>query len=143
MGPGRIYRFHVRAEDASGLPTTNSRSVRIIGVIVPGPDLTLTASLTGSTATFRARIVNTAPPVVVDAHAWLGRPDGTIQQIASLTGLLIGNSTGQPNNDFFNGVFATLDFAAADPPGNYVLGGRLTDPATGETIAQHAVRFAR
>jgi hypothetical protein len=148
MVPGRIYRVLVRAEDsANGLPQTESRSEGEIRVILPGPDLSLSVSpvpaQAGQEVRFSARLVNTGPPLVVNARAWLGRPDGTVEEVASLEALPIPTSTDQPSNNFFNAVFAARLFTDADPSGNYLLGGRLTDPATGETIAQASVRFQK
>lgn len=148
MVPGRIYRFQVQAESSpNGLPQTDSRSQREIRIITAGPDFSVSASpgivQTGQTVTFFARVVNTGPPIVVNAQLWLGRPDGTIQEIGFFEGVGIENSTGRPNNDLFNGAFSSLLFTETYPNGTYVLGGRLTDPATGETIAQTSFRFQK
>lgn len=148
MVPGRIYRFLLRAESsASGLPTADSRSEREIRIVTLGPEVTVSASpgtvQAGESVVFSARLVNTGPPIVVNAQAWLGRPDGVVEQIASLEGLALANSSALPNTDLFNGPFASRMFTGGEPNGNYVLGARLSDPATGETIARASFRFQK
>lgn len=147
MVPGRIYRISLQAESsANGLPTSDSRSERDIRVVVQGPEVTLSASgnvAAGQEVTFSARLVNTGPPIVVNAQAWLGRPDGVVEEIASLEGVALPNSSGLPNTDLFNGPFASRMFTGGEPNGNYVLGARLSDPATGETIARASFRFQK
>jgi hypothetical protein len=146
--PGRIYRVLVRAESApTGLPAADTRSEAEIRIATPGPDLTVSAApvaaQAGQVVNFSARLVNTGPPLVINARAWLGRPDGSVEEIAALDGLTIPTATDQPGNNVFNAVFAGRLFTDADPGGNYVLGGRLIDPATGETVAQSSFRFAK
>lgn len=147
MVPGRIYSILVEAEtSANGLPESDARSRREIRVITQGPEVILSGSggtAPGQTETISLRAVNTGPPVTVNARVWLGLPDGGINTIGSVDNIALPNSTGQPNNDLFSGPIFSMTFTGAEPNGNYIVGVRLTDPSTGETIAQSSFRFQK
>ena len=147
MVAGRLYRFGLDAESsANGLPGSDALSRREIRVITKGPELILSGSggtAAGQTETISARVVNTGPPVAVNVFCWLGSPDGSITTVLTLNNVTIPNSTALQSNNFFNGPIFTKTFVGAEPAGNYIFGARLTDPSTGETIAQSSFRFQK
>lgn len=145
--PGRLYRVVIESEtSASGLPASDARSRRELRLTTLGPELSLSSSGgtgVGQTLTISARVTNTGPPVVVSAFGWLGFPDGRIDTIIPPITVSIPNSAGLPNNDFFNGPIFTKTMTASDPNGNYIVGVRLIDPATHETIALQTLRLQK
>jgi hypothetical protein len=161
--PGRRYRVRVEAFDnanAFGCSTactssdSNARSLNRIEVVTQGPEIFLTFQKAGGGTTYAAgdtldvttRIYNTGPAVTVNAQAWIGTPTLGVIPILNMPGLTITTSTGNPTgpNDFYSGSIGfSYMFTGGEPSGIYVVGLRLTDPATGETVALTSRTFKK
>jgi hypothetical protein len=143
MVPGRRYLVSVEAYDGrpecTGAPTcvvgARSRSAASLELIARGPELEVTTAggtVTGATLIVGARVANPGPERVVDAHGWIGLPDGRVLS-ATVTGLTMPSVL---DGDVFSGPLFSHTFSETDPPGFYVIGARLVDPATGHALAQ-------
>jgi hypothetical protein len=161
--PGRRYRVRVEAFDnanAFGCSTactssdSNARSMNRIDVVTQGPEIFLTFQKAGGGTTYAAgdtldvttRIYNTGPAVTLNAQAWIGTPTLGVIPILNMSGLTISNSTANPTgpNDFYSGSIGfSYMFTGGEPSGIYVVGLRLTDPATGETVALTSRTFKK
>jgi len=153
--PGRRYIIRVEAYDhANGFgcspsPCTNAdlnaRSRQDIEVISSGPEVFLqfpnsTPYGSGSVLNIGTRIYNSITPVTVDIHVWIGFPGGTIV-IGHYPGIFI---PANPNADFINNYpLFSYTFNGGEPSGSYVVGIRLTDPTTGDTVALATRTFAK
>ena len=166
MVPGRRYLVRVEAFDhadpfgCSATPpctNANARSRRRVEVITPGPEIFLTFNsgtyAAGQTLDVTTRIYNTGPSITVNAHAWIGLPPwggqpetGGVIPVLDVPNLTIPNSTGNPTgpNNFYNGSIGfSYIFTGSEPNGMYVVGLRLTDPSTGETVALATQTFRK
>ncbi len=152
MVPGRRYLLRVEAFDhadpwgCSATPpctNANARSRRRLEIITQGPEIFLTFPAAtpyaaGNSLDVTARIYNTGPAIKVNATAWIGLPTGAVIPILNLANLTIHNSTANPAgpNNFYEGPIGFgYTFNGSEPGGNYVVGLRLTDPDTGDTVA--------
>jgi hypothetical protein len=151
--PGRRYMVRVDSYDhanGSGCSTppggtcqdSNARSRNLIYVYVPGPEVYLnfpsTTYAAGNTLNVGARIYNTGFPVTVNAEAWIGIPSGGVLSILEARDLVIPASW---SGDFYNGIIFSYLFSGGEPAGTYVVGLRLVDKVTGETIAVNTRTF--
>ncbi len=165
MVPGRRYLVRLDSYDnvngagCSIAPFTcqdsNARSRRRIEIITQGPEIFLTFGTAingrinysaGQTLDVTARIYNTGPTVMVNAYAWIGLPTAAVIPILNMPDLTIPNSTANPTgpNDFYSGPIGfSYTFNGSEPSGNYIVGLRLTDPATDETVALATRAFAK
>ncbi len=151
MVPGRRYRIRLDAFDSSsGLPNANARSRNQIEVVTVGPEIFLTFGqgpyIAMQTLDVTARIYNTGPAFTLNAQAWIGTPAGGIFPILNMEGLTIPNSAASPTgpNNFYAGTIGfSYKFTGSESSGVYVVGLRLTDPATGETVALTTKTFKK
>lgn len=151
MVPGRRYRVRLDAFDSSsGLPNANARSRNQIEVVTPGPEIFLTFGqgpyTAGQTLNVTARIYNTGPAVTVNAEAWIGTPTSVVIPILNMPGLTVSNSTANPtgpNNLYSGPIGFSYLLTGSEASGTYVVGLRLTDPATGETVALTTRTFTK
>jgi hypothetical protein len=135
--PGRRHYARVEAYDnVNALPTANARGQTTIEFVTQGPEIFLSfpqSYTAGQTLTARVRAYHTgASAVRVNVQAWQGNPDGTVSQLLTLPNVTIPSGV---NGDYYNGPFYSYTFTGAEPNGRYVIGMRLIDPGTGETIA--------
>jgi len=135
--PGRRHYARVEAFDSGNvLPTANARGVTTVEFVTQGPEISLSfpqSYTAGQTLTANVRAYNTgASAIRVNVQAWQGNPDGTVAQLLTLPNLTIPSGV---NGDYYNGAFYSYTFTGAEPNGRYVIGMRLIDPSTGETIA--------
>lgn len=145
--PGRRYQIRLEAFDhVNGLPEANAQAVRRIQVEVQGPDVFLTfpsrTYTAGETLNLTARVWNTHTPVTVDAVVWVGIPGSAdpIKVLEFKNVLLPQVLTG----DVYNGPLGfSYTFNGGEPNGVYVVGFRLIDPASGETIAVTTRTFTK
>ena len=144
---GRRYMVRVEAFDhtlgfgCSPGPCTyssaNTRSRSEFEVIVPGPEVSLSAPrgpfTAGQQLTVGVRIYNQAVPATVDIHGWIGIPGGGVMSLFDYFDVFIpANATA----DFYNGsLWGPYTFNGGEPTGTYVIGIRLVDPVTGREIA--------
>jgi hypothetical protein len=155
MVPGRRYVVRVDAYDhpnGTGCSTppytcqdSNARSKNWINVLTQGPEMYLTFGSgtygPGQTLDVTTRIYNTGPTVTVDALAWIGLPTGAVMKILDVDDLVIPTNLA---GDFYSGTIGfSYTFTGSEPSGIYVVGLRLTDPATGETVAKATRTFAK
>ena len=151
MVPGRRYRVRLDAFDSSsGLPNANARSRNQIEVVTQGPEIFLTFGqgpyTAGQTLNVTARIYNTGPAVTVNAEAWIGTPTSGVIPILNMPGLTVSNSTANPtgpNNLYSGPIGFSYLLTGSEASGTYVVGLRLTDPATGETVALTTRTFVK
>lgn len=124
---------------------SNARSRRRIEVITQGPEIFLTFGSgtygVGQTLNVTTRVYNTGPPVTVNAMAWIGLPAGGVINILDTDNLVIPTNVA---GDFYNGTIGfSYTFNGTEPSGKYVVGLRLMDPDTGETVALATRTFAK
>jgi hypothetical protein len=159
MVQGRRYVVQLDAFDhanpfgCSATPpctNTNVRARRQIEVITPGPEIFLTFNSgnysAGQMLDVTTRIYNTGPSITVNANAWVGLPGGGVVPILDVPSLTIPTSTGNPTgpNNFYSGSIGfSYTFTGTEPNGIYVVGLRLTDPSTGETVALATQTFRK
>jgi hypothetical protein len=160
MVPGRRYLVRVDAYDhlnGAGCSTppytcqdANARSRQSIEVVTKGPEIFLTFNsgtyTAGQTLDVTTRIYNTGPSVTVNVTAWIGLPTGAVIPILNLSNLAIPNSTLTPSgpNNFYSGSIGfSYTFTGSEPSGAYLVGLRLIDPATGETVALATRAFSK
>lgn len=154
--PGRRYMVrldaydHANSDNCSTPPggtcqDANARSRNLLYVYVPGPEVYLNFPNTaaygsGSTLTVGGRITNTGFPVTAHAEVWIGMPGGGVLPILDARDLAIPTNW---NGDFFNGPIFTHLFSGTEPTGTYVVGLRLVEKVTGETLAVTTRTFWR
>jgi hypothetical protein len=114
-------------------------------VITHGPEVFLqfpntTPYTGGSTLNIATRIYNSVTSVTVDIHVWIGFPGGTVV-VGHYPGVFINVN---PSADFVNNYpLYSYTFSGGEPSGSYVVGIRLTDPTTGDTVALATRAFAK
>jgi hypothetical protein len=124
----------------------NAKARRYTEAEIQGPDIFLTFPSSnytaGQTLDITARVWNTHAPVTVDAVVWVGIP-GTANPIEVLefkNVFLPQNLSG----DVYNGPLGfSYTFNGSEPNGVYVVGFRLLDPSSGETIAVTTRTFTK
>jgi hypothetical protein len=152
---GRRYVIRIEAFDAAaGFGCTvspncvvgdlNARSTFRAEIITQGPEFFLNTSGgtgAGQTLTVNLRVYNTGPTVTGNVLMWIGLPGGLgVINVLSLTGVSIPQNQ---NANIFNGGLFSHTFTGGEPSGHYVVGIRLTDPATGATMAFAQTRFTK
>lgn len=156
LEPGRRYMIRVEAFDhANGLgcstpgctnPDANARTRRQIQVDTQGPDIFLTFPsgnyTTSNTLTITARVWNTHASVTVNAVVWIGIPGVPAPlEVLEFEEILIPQVL---TGDVYNGPLGfAYTFTGAEPNGVYVVGFRLYDPETRETIALTTRTFSK
>jgi hypothetical protein len=143
--PGRRHYVRVEAHDnVNGLPASNARGKLTVEGVTQGPEIILSFGSTftaGQTLTANVRAYNSgASSVKVNVQAWQGGPDGTVTALLTLPNVTIPSGV---SGDYYNGAFYAHTFTGAEPNGTYVVGMRLIDPDTGETVAVTTRTYAK
>jgi hypothetical protein len=152
---GRRYQITIEAfEHPNGLGCSisgctgsdaNERSRARIELITEGPTLFLGGTsgtvAAGQNLNITATIYNTGPPTSVHALGWIGLPTGGIVNVLNMQNLVIPQSVS--SNFVTNLSLFSRVFDGTEPSGVYVVGLRLTDPATGATVAFASRTFAK
>jgi hypothetical protein len=143
--PGRRYQIRLEALDnaSTNILASNAQAVRRIQVEAQGPDVFLTfpsqAYGAGQTLDITARVWNTHPAAVVNAVVWIGLPGGG----ASMRVLEFKNVMLPQGMDWTGSLGFSYTFTGGEPSGAYVVGFRLSDPASDETIALVTRTFSK
>ena len=142
--PGRRYQIRVEAfDDASGGPAANAQAVRRIQVEAQGPDVFLSfpneTYTAGQTLDVTARVWNTHASTTVDALVWIGLPGGAGSlKVLEFKDLLLPQGL-----DWSGSLGFSYNFTGGEPSGVYVVGFRLLDKMSGETIALTTRTFSK